>query len=408
MHYVVIGASAAGISGVTELRKQDPAAQITLISTDEHIYSRCILHHYLDGIRDVKQLEFVEDGFIEKKNINWLKGVSVTSLQDETKTLALSNGETVTYDKLLLATGAHTFFPPVTNLVGAKGVYGLRTLDDAKQIREKAQEAKNIIVMGAGLVGIDALTGLLHYGKNLTLVEFKSHMLSIQLDQEAARTYQDAFAKEGVTQYYNTAAQEVILDESGAIKQLALSNGEVLDCDFLIVATGVRSSVGYLEGSNVETDRFGLLFNEFGETNVADVYGAGDVSGRNPIWPAAVKEGLIAASNMCGNRRELTDFFASKSTMSFLGIRSLSVGTYEVPDESYIVEVQTDDFGNYKKIIHKDGVITGAIIQGDLAFAGVLTQLIREKINIQAINKSVFDLSYADFFKETEDYQFTY
>ncbi len=408
MHYVVIGASAAGISGVTELRKQDPAAQITLISTDEHIYSRCILHHYLDGIRDVKQLEFVEDGFIEKKNINWLKGVSVTSLQDETKTLVLSNGETVTYDKLLLATGAHTFFPPVTNLVGAKGVYGLRTLDDAKQIREKAQEAKNIIVMGAGLVGIDALTGLLHYGKNLTLVEFKSHMLSIQLDQEAARTYQDAFAKEGVTQYYNTAAQEVILDESGAIKQLALSNGEVLDCDFLIVATGVRSSVGYLEGSNVETDRFGLLFNEFGETNVADVYGAGDVSGRNPIWPAAVKEGLIAASNMCGNRRELTDFFASKSTMSFLGIRSLSVGTYEVPDESYIVEVQTDDFGNYKKIIHKDGVITGAIIQGDLAFAGVLTQLIREKINIQAINKSVFDLSYADFFKETEDYQFTY
>ncbi len=408
MHYVVIGASAAGISGVTELRKQDPAAQITLISTDEHIYSRCILHHYLDGIRDVKQLEFVEDGFIEKKNINWLKGVSVTSLQDETKTLVLSNGETVTYDKLLLATGAHTFFPPVTNLVGAKGVYGLRTLDDAKQIREKAQEAKNIIVMGAGLVGIDALTGLLHYGKNLTLVEFKSHMLSIQLDQEAARTYQDAFAKEGVTQYYNTAAQEVILDESGAIKQLALSNGEVLDCDFLIVATGVRSSVGYLEGSNVETDRFGLLFNEFGETNVADVYGAGDVSGRNPIWPAAVKEGLIAASNMCGNRRELTDFFASKSTMSFLGIRSLSVGTYEVPDESYIVEVQTDEFGNYKKIIHKDGVITGAIIQGDLAFAGVLTQLIREKINIQAINKSVFDLSYADFFKETEDYQFTY
>ena len=408
MHYVVIGASAAGISGVTELRKQNPTADITLVSTDEHIYSRCILHHYLEGIRDVKRLEFVEDGFIEKKNINWLKGISVLSLNDATKTLSLSNGTTLTYDKLLLATGAHTFFPPVTNLVGAKGVYGLRTLDDAKQIKEKAQEAKNIVVMGAGLVGIDALTGLLHYGKNLTLVEFKSHMLSIQLDKEAARAYQEAFAKEGVTQYYDTAAQEVILDENGAIKQLALSNGDVLDCDFLIVATGVRSSVSYLEGSNVETDRFGLLFNEYGETNVPDVYGAGDVSGRNPIWPAAVKEGLIAASNMSGSRRELTDFFASKSTMTFLGVRSLSVGSYEVPDDSYIVEVQTDDFGNYKKIIHKDGVITGAIIQGDLAFAGVLTQLIRQKINVAEVDKSIFDISYADFFNVTDDCQFTY
>ncbi len=408
MHYVVVGASAAGISGITELRKLNPTAKLTLVSTDEHIYSRCILHHYLEGIRDIKHLEFVEDEFIEKKNIHWLKGVSVVALDETQKLLSLSNHQTLSYDKLLLATGAHTFFPPITNLVGAVGVYGLRTLDDAKQIKEKAQQAKHIVVMGAGLVGIDALTGLLHYGKPLTLVEFKSHMLALQLDKEAARAYQEAFEKEGVTQYYDTAAQEVILDESGAIKQLALSNGEVLDCDFLIVATGVRASVSYLEGSQIQTDRFGLIFNEYGETSAPDVYGAGDVSGHNPIWPAAVKEGLIAASNMSGVRRELTDFFASKSTMSFLGVRSLSVGSYDVPDDSYTVEIQTDDIGNYKKIIHKDGVITGAIIQGDLAFAGVLTQLVRQKINIAQIKKSVFDINYADFFHITPDGNYKY
>lgn len=408
MNYVVVGASAAGVNGVKYIRQLEPDANITLISKDEHIYSRCILHHYLEGIRDIKALEFVEDGFIEKNNINWIKGVSVEKIEPKQKELILSDGRTVSYDKVLLATGASTFFPPVKNLNDAKNVFGLRNLDDAIEIKEKAQYAKNIVVMGAGLVGIDALTGLLHYGKNLTLVEFKGHMLSIQLDKRAAKTYQDAFTNEGVTQYYDTAVQEVIMDETGAVKALALSNGLIIDCDFLIVATGVRSNVAFLQDSGIECDRFGLIFDEYGRTSDESVYGAGDISGRNPIWPAAVKEAIIAATNMCGHKRELTDFFASKSTMNFLHIPTMSLGTPEPADETYKVEIEEDGQGNYKKIIHKDGVIYGALIQGDLSYSGVLTQLIREKINIDKVEKSIFKIDYSDFFHLTDNCQFTY
>lgn len=408
MNYVVVGASAAGINGVKYIRQLEPDANITLISKDDHIYSRCILHHYLEGIRDIKALEFVEDGFIEKNNINWIKGVAVEKIEPKQKELILSDGRTVSYDKVLLATGASTFFPPVKNLNDAKNVFGLRNLDDAIEIKEKAQYAKNIVVMGAGLVGIDALTGLLHYGKNLTLVEFKGHMLSIQLDKRAAKTYQDAFTNEGVTQYYDTAVQEVIMDETGAVKALALSNGLIIDCDFLIVATGVRSNVAFLQDSGIECDRFGLIFDEYGRTSDESVYGAGDISGRNPIWPAAVKEAIIAATNMCGHKRELTDFFASKSTMNFLHIPTMSLGTPEPADETYKVEIEEDGQGNYKKIIHKDGVIYGALIQGDLSYSGVLTQLIREKINIDKVEKSIFKIDYSDFFHLTDNCQFTY
>ncbi|MDO4924168.1 MAG: FAD-dependent oxidoreductase [Turicibacter sp.] len=408
MNYVVVGASAAGVNGVKYIRQLEPDANITLISKDEHIYSRCILHHYLEGIRDIKALEFVEDGFIEKNNINWIKGVAVEKIEPKQKELILSDGRTVSYDKVLLATGASTFFPPVKNLNDAKNVFGLRNLDDAIEIKEKAQYAKNIVVMGAGLVGIDALTGLLHYGKNLTLVEFKGHMLSIQLDKRAAKTYQDAFTNEGVTQYYDTAVQEVIMDETGAVKALALSNGLIIDCDFLIVATGVRSNVAFLQDSGIECDRFGLIFDEYGRTSDESVYGAGDISGRNPIWPAAVKEAIIAATNMCGHKRELTDFFASKSTMNFLHIPTMSLGTPEPADETYKVEIEEDGQGNYKKIIHKDGVIYGALIQGDLSYSGVLTQLIREKINIDQVEKSIFKIDYSDFFHLTDNCQFTY
>ena len=408
MNYVVVGASAAGVNGVKYIRQLEPDANITLISKDEHIYSRCILHHYLEGIRDIKALEFVEDGFIEKNNINWIKGVAVEKIEPKQKELILSDGRTVSYDKVLLATGASTFFPPVKNLNDAKNVFGLRNLDDAIEIKEKAQYAKNIVVMGAGLVGIDALTGLLHYGKNLTLVEFKGHMLSIQLDKRAAKTYQDAFTNEGVTQYYDTAVQEVIMDETGAVKALALSNGLIIDCDFLIVATGVRSNVAFLQDSGIECDRFGLIFDEYGRTSDESVYGAGDISGRNPIWPAAVKEAIIAVTNMCGHKRELTDFFASKSTMNFLHIPTMSLGTPEPADETYKVEIEEDGQGNYKKIIHKDGVIYGALIQGDLSYSGVLTQLIREKINIDKVERSIFKIDYSDFFHLTDNCQFTY
>ncbi|MCL2559349.1 MAG: FAD-dependent oxidoreductase [Turicibacter sp.] len=409
MHYVVVGASAAGINGIRTLRKLDSKATITLISKDEYIYSRCILHHYIEGIRDIKQLEFVEDHFIEEYNINWIKGVSVEKLISERQILILSDGSEIGYDKVLLATGSNTFFPPIKGLNEAKNVMGLRNLDDAELMIEKAKVAKNIVVVGAGLVGVDVITGLLHYGKDLTLVEFKSHMLSIQLDEFAAASYQNAFKEKGVTQYYNTAVEEVLVDEQGSVVGLNLSSDKTIPCDLLIVATGVRSNISFLADSGVACDRFGLLFNEYGETNVINVYGAGDISGRNPIWPAAVKEGIVAASNMAGSRRELTDFFASKSTMNFLNIPTLSVGIPEAMDDTYEIASKIElDLGNYKKIIYKDGIIYGAIIQGDLSYAGILTQLIKEKININNVQKSIFDVDYSDFFHLSDNLQFTY
>jgi len=408
MNYVVVGASAAGVNAIKKLRQLSPDASITLISKDKHIYSRCILHHFISGERDVKEIGFVEEDFINTYRVNWIKGVELTKMDTKKQALILCNDEVVTYDKVLLATGSRTFFPPITNLQEAKNVVGLRSLDDGKLIKEKATSAKNVVVMGAGLVGIDVISGLLDFNGDLTLVEFKGHMLSMQLDQRAAKTYEKAFAAKGVSQHFDVAMEEVVTDETGAIKEVKLSNGTTLPCDLLIVAAGVRSNVAYLEGSGVATDKFGLVFNEQGETNVVNVYGAGDVSGRMPIWPVAVKEGIVAASNMAGEPLALTDFFASKSTMNFLDVATLSLGFPSAPDESYQVEIQEDADGNYKKIIHKEGVIYGAIIQGDLSYAGVLTQLIKEKIKIDQVKKPIFDIDYSDFFHQTEDLHFQY
>ena len=407
MRYVVIGASAAGISGAKTLRELDKNAEIVLISKDENVYSRCILHHYISSHRDVDALNFTGKEFFEENNITWMKGLEVKALNDKEQTLELSNGETLSYDKLLVCSGASAFIPPVPGLKEGNNVVGLRNLDDAILIKEQAKKVKNVVVLGAGLVGIDAVSGLLGQGLNISLVEMSNKILPLQLDKHASDVYEKKFIEEGVSLKLDVKAEKLLLDENNNPKALVLNTGEEVPCELVIVATGVRSNVAFMENSNVECDRFGLIIDAKGQTNIENIYGAGDVTGRNPIWPTAVKEGIIAAHNMLGKEMVMTDFFGSKNTMNFVGIATMSLGMVEPADETYIVETKVED-NNYKKIIHKDGKIYGAIIQGDLSYAGVLTQLIKENIDVSKVTKSLFDIDYADFFNIEKNFEFSY
>ena len=407
MRYVILGASAAGINAVRELRKIDKESEIILISKDKDMYSRCILHHYLSGERDLQGLNFAEDNFEELYKVTWMRGRTCTKVNSKENTIVLDDEEQIAYDKLLIATGSHTFIPPVKNLKEGKNVIGLRNIEDIEKLKEAAKTHQHFVVMGAGLVGLDCVSGLLKLGVKVTLVEMAKWMLCKQLDRRAAKTYQDAFAERGVEQYYGSGISEAVLDEENQIKALILNDGTQISCDYVVVTAGVRPNVEFLEGSSIETNRFGLVFDETGRTSDENVYGAGDVSGLSPIWPAAVKEGIIAASNMAGVPKKMTDFFASKSTMNFLGIPSMSLGNVNPEDESYSIEVrETKD--SYKKIIHLNGKITGAILQGDLAYGGILQQLIARKIDIAKVKKPVFDVDYSDFFHTKDNFEFYY
>lgn len=407
MRYVVLGSSAAGVNAVRELRRLEPGADIVLISRDEAIYSRCILHHYLGGQRDLERLCFAEKDFADLYRVDWKKGRACVGLDRAGKMVELDDGERVGYDKLLIATGSHTFIPPVENLKGAKNVVGFRNLDDIEVLKEAAKTAKHIVVMGAGLVGLDCACGFLELGVKVTLVEMAGWLLSKQLDERAARTYQDAFEKEGVAQYYGVGIAKAVLDGEGLVAEVVLTDGRTLPCDYVVVTAGVRANVEFLEGSGLELSRFGLVYDASGRTSDPDIYGAGDVSGASPIWPAAVKQGIIAVSNMAGVERKQTDFFASKSTMNFLGIPSMSLGDVNGDGPGLTVEVR-EDKDSYKKIVHKNGKIVGAILQGDLAYGGILQQLIAHKIDVSRVKKPVFDIDYSDFFHMNDNFEFYY
>lgn len=407
--YIVIGASCAGINGAKTLRELDKDCEITLVSKDTMVYSRVVMHHYIENLRSLESLNFAVDGdqFFERYNVNWIKGVEVTKINPMEHNIELDDGRKLEYDKVLVCTGASSFFPPVENLREANNVIGFRNIEDAFKMKEMAQKVKNIVILGAGLVGVDALAALMPYDVNLTMVDMADRFLKLQLDEYSSNAYRTRLEEKGVKFVFNASAKKVIVDENNNCKGVELSTGETIDADFLIVCAGVRPNVSLLKDSGIECDRFGLIINSKGETNARDVYGAGDITGRTPIWPMAFKQGIIAACNMCGVETYMQDFFGAKNTMNFAGLATMSLGIVEKPDDTY-EEVMEKKGEDYKKVIYKDGAIYGAIVQGDLSYVGVLTQLIREKIDIRKVKKNLFDVDYSDFFNLRQDLQFTY
>jgi NAD(P)H-nitrite reductase large subunit len=175
----------------------------------------------------------------------------------------------------------------------------------------------------------------------------------------------------------------------------------------LICAAGVRANVGFLRKSGLALDKQGLVFDHRGQTSDPSVYGAGDVGGKNPVWPMAVKQGIVAGINMAGGSMKMDDFFISKATMNFLNIFTLSLGIHTAPDESYVTATARG-VNHYKKVIHKDGKIYGAIIQGDISYAGILAQLIQARIDVSRISKPLYQIDYSDFFNQTENLEFVF
>ena len=404
MEYVILGAGAAGITAAKTIRKADKNGKITVISTDTQVHSRCMLHKYLSHERDAAGISFVDPDFFEKNQIAWLPGKTVNRLDTQRKKVYTDQGDEVSYDRLLIATGAESFIPPVGNLREAENVFGLRHLRDAQAIDELAKDAENIVIIGSGLVGLDAAYGLMETGKKVSIVEMADQILPVQLDKTAAFEYQKRFEEAGARFYLGRKAADTVMEEDKIIREIILDNGEKLPCDLIIVAAGVRSAVAGMEGEGIVIDR-GIKVDDYLRTGAEGVYAAGDVTGLSGIWPNAQKQGETAALNMCGSHVEYTDRYAIKNTINFFGLVSMCVGVI-LPQEGDVV-IAREDSRNYKRVVLRDGKVVGVLLQGDISHGGIWQYLIKNQISISGIQKDIFDLNFGDFYgiKDNGEYQ---
>ena len=407
MKYVIIGIGAAGMTAARTLRELAPQDEIVMLSVDEKPHSRCMLHKYLSHERDADGLNFVPDDFFTENNIWQIPGQRVTKLDTRAKKVYYgTEGYACDYDKLLIATGAESFIPPVGDLRTAPNVFGLRHLSDAKAIDEKARTAKKVVIIGSGLVGLDAAYGLLEQKKEITVVEMAERILPIQLDEKGAAEYQKRFEKAGCRFCLGRKGADTVTNEKGEITHVVLDNGEKLECDMVIVAAGVRSAVAGFEDSGLAIDR-GIKVNDYMQTSEQDVYAAGDVTGLSGIWPNAQKQGRIAAQNMVlGNKFMYVDRFAAKNTINFFGLVSLCVGVLNPEEGDQVIARESRD--QYERAIFRDHRLVGFLQQGDISHDGIYQYLIKNGIDLAGREEEIFSLSFADFYDVKENGEYIY
>lgn len=386
MHYVILGAGAAGLKAAERLRMLDPKGRITVVAADISPTSRCLLHHYIAGLRTLDELSFVPPYFFGEYNVRFINKSACPSVDFDQKVMRLHNGERLRYDRLLIATGARAVAPPIPGLMSAENVYMLRTYQDAKDIATACGlGGRTVAVIGAGLVGMDAAQALLQRGANVHVVESADHILPLQLDHPAAKIYQTLFEQEKAVFHTNFAIASVHKDSTGRICSLLLTNSEMVSCDFVVVAAGAVPNTSFCsQGSgNIPISNHALEVDQHMRTSTPDVYAAGDVTGISSIWPLAVKQGIIAAENMAGKDSILEDTFSKINALNFCGLPALSIGEVNPPEDASVT-IETLALGDvYKKFVTTNGILCGTLLVGDITGGGFYTAMIKQKIPLK-------------------------
>lgn len=396
MKYLIIGASAAGISAAKTLRTLDKASNITVLSSDTEVHSRCMLHHFIGGHKTMEDINFSGADFFDKYDICWIKGHKAVKIAADKNEVILDDGRAVSYDKLLIASGAQYVVPPIGDLKTAPNVFGLRDVYDAEKISKKISGSKKCVIVGSGLVGLDAAYALTEKGIECSIVEMADRISPLQLDHTAANSYQKLFEDAGCKFYLNEKASGTKSDAHGNITSVLLGGGTELDCDFVVMAAGVRPAVDFLAESGIEVNK-AVSVDCCMRTNIPNIWAAGDVAGITGIWPNAVEQGSVAAKNMAGIETPYENRYGLKNTMNFFGLKTLSLGM-ALPSECEAVYVRESKFG-YERIIVKGDIVTGVIIQGDISNSGFWQELVKNKISIADTAKSIFNIKFSDFYK---------
>lgn len=404
MEYVIIGASAAGISAVESIRSVDPKGKITVISEENYpIYSRCLLSYYLAGDLSEEKLKYRPDDFFKRFDVNSIIGKKVTEVAKDKK-LKLSDGSVVSFDKLLISTGSRSKQENIPGN-GKEGVYGLRNIDDAKKIEERLGKTKLSVILGGGLIGLRSAYAMHRRGIKVTVIIRSPHVLSQILDAEGASLVQKRMEDEGIRIITGMAAKEITGNKE--VAGITLENGEKIDCQLIIIGKGVQANIEIIKNTGMKTE-LGIIADDYLQSSMPDIYVAGDVAQAkdlvtgelsiNALWPNAVLQGRIAGLNMAGKKQKYNGSLLMNS-VEFFNLPTISCGLTKPKDKSFeVITAKNDKNTAYKRFVIKENKLVGFVLVNEVDNAGIYNSLIRKKIDIVSIKNKLLDKNF-DFSK---------
>ncbi len=384
-HIVIIGASAAGIAAAREIRKNSPDIAITLITEEAHLpYHRPSLTERIGNpaIEDRPTFRLEKESWFEEQHIRFIPGDQITTLDTTSKVVTAASGKQFSYDRLILAVGSNPFVP-MQDALKLSNVYSVRTLDDARRLYDAAKQAKHAVVIGGGLLGLEAVQALLKLGLKVEVIELAERILPMQLDPDGSRIFGDIITKAGATLHLG-AKIERIEGESSA-EAVKLASGERIATDLIIFSIGVRPSINLAKNAGITVNR-GITVNDRMETSAPGVYACGDCAefGRNPaLWMPALRMGAVAGTNAAGGSALFT-LEEYPAMLSAFNTKVYSVGDIgRNSAENYrALEAIDVEKGIYKKLYFSNDTLVGGILIGDIKKSGALSKAIASKTTI--------------------------
>jgi len=390
MKYVIIGNSAAGIGAVEGIRHIDKQGEIVIITNEaHHTYSRPLISYLLLGKVTREGIKYRNDSFYKDYNCKLLANTTVTNIDAAAKHVVLQNGQKISYDKLLVATGSSPFVPPFEGLDTVNDKCTFMSLDDADRLDGMLGEDKRVLIVGAGLIGLKCAEGIIKRVKHITVLDLAPRILSSILDDEGAKLVQNHLESKGLE--FRLSASVKSFNSNKAL----LASGETIDFDILVLAVGVRPNTALLNGiAKIER---GIVINEKSETTAPDIYAAGDCtqaldvsSGQSKIMallPNAYMQGECAGINMTGAAAGGASFDRAipMNAIGFMGLHIITAGNYE--GKVFVDSDKPKSGGSaYKRLFYSNNKLNGYILIGNVEKAGIYTNLIRERVPLDTID----------------------
>jgi len=398
---VIVGNNVAGTTLAKALRDADANVEIELLTEEGmQYYPRPRLIDYLSGAVQEKDMPFYPLDWYAKNKLSLRLNVKVEKLAVADKKI-LANGSWIAYDKLILATGSNSYVPPLKGLP-KKNVFTLRTIADAKSIREAAVGCRHVIVIGGGLLGLESAravcTGFSHL--SVTILEYAEHILMRQLDHDGADILRKWIESTGAKIVTKAETDEILGGD--AVDGVHLKDGRTISGDMVIISAGTRSNLALAKDAGLKTNK-GVIVDSSLRTSDPDVFALGDVTEFNgQVWamiPPALDQARVAAKKILG--QEGADYKGTipSNTLKVVGLDLTSVGMvrsqHEPPEPGFEeIRAVTPDGKIYKKFVIKDGKMIGAILLGTKKEALKVTKIIKDGEPVDKFKPKLSDPSF--------------
>ncbi|MHB8070965.1 MAG: NAD(P)/FAD-dependent oxidoreductase [Candidatus Cryosericum sp.] len=391
MNFLIAGGWAAGTAAAGQLRRLDPSATISIVDTEPvPYYSRPDLIDYLAGRKSKDQLFVHGAGWYDENHITLMSSRSVTQVHPLEHTCTLDDGVVLAYDRLLLANGASPFIPPLPGTSQAD-VFALRTLADADALLSRIEPGSNAVIVGGGVLGLEAARALTERGMTASVLEFAGRLLPNQLDEPAATMLREHLQSMGITAMLGVESQEVVSEDHGGTGIL-LKDGRIVTGNLVLFSTGVRPNVSIARAAGLAVGR-GIQVDDTMLTSAADIYAAGDVAEHRGrvygIIPPCLEQAKVAAQNMVTPGSATYQGSVMSNSLKIVGLDVLSIGNVNPNPAQGLEEIRMHSGRTYRKVVLENGALTGIILYGTTSGARPLQQALRAHADLSAFREQL-------------------